>query len=485
MGLHDRLSKQQGNGAAGVVTERPVTQAGPSGNGNGHHVATTPGAGDPYAELKSGIHHAVIAKLGPELFKRESAEDLSERVLHAVTEQLALDRTPLTREERRRIQREITDDVLGYGPLEELLRDDSVSEVMVNNHDLIFVEREGRIERTDASFVDNAHLLRIIDKIVSQVGRRIDESSPMVDARLPDGSRVNAIIPPLSLKGPTLTIRKFARDPYTMDDLINFGSVTPQSAQFLAACVKGKLNVLISGGTGTGKTTMLNAMSAFVPDTERIVTIEDAAELQLQQEHVITLESRPANIEGQGEIRIRELVRNALRMRPDRIIVGEVRGPETLDMLQAMNTGHEGSLTTIHANSPRDALSRLETLVMTAGVELPHRAIREQISSAFDLLVQISRLVDGSRRITHVTEVLRMESDVITLQDLFVAKPPDEESAPAARGNRLLTPLTCTGLKPHFLEKMAANGVVLPPTFFRNDPSIGRSAFGASYGGQG
>ena len=387
----------------------------------------------------------MIAKLGPELFKRETGEDLTERVMHAVTEQLALDRTPLTREERRRIVREITDDVLGYGPLEELLRDDSITEVMVNRHDMVFIEREGRIERTDVSFADNAHLLRIIDKIVSQVGRRIDEASPMVDARLPDGSRVNAIIPPLALKGPTLTIRKFSRDPYTMDDLINFNSLTPQAAQFLAACVKGKLNVLISGGTGSGKTTMLNAMSSFVPSDERIVTIEDAAELQLQQEHVITLESRPPNIEGQGEIRIRELVRNSLRMRPDRIIVGEVRGPETLDMLQAMNTGHEGSLTTIHANTPRDCLGRLETLVMTAGVELPHRAIREQISSAFDVLVQISRLVDGSRRVTHITEVLRMESDVITLQDLFVAKAPDEDTintvarraaAPAARLHR-------------------------------------------------
>ena len=471
MGLHDRLSK--GNGAVGEVAERPAALAGPA------HVPTAE-ATDPYAELKTNIHHAVIAKVGPELFKRESGEDLSERVLHAVTEQLALDRTPLTREERRRIVREIADDVLGYGPLESLLRDDSISEVMVNNFDRIFVERHGRIERAEAAFVDNAHLLRIIDKIVSQVGRRIDEASPMVDARLPDGSRVNAIIPPLSLKGPTLTIRKFARDPYTMDDLISFGSLTPQAAQFLSACVKGKLNLLISGGTGTGKTTMLNALSSFVPGDERIVTIEDAAELQLQQEHVITLESRPPNIEGQGEIRIRELVRNALRMRPDRIIIGEVRGAETLDMLQAMNTGHEGSLTTIHANAPRDALARLETLVLTAGIDLPLRAIREQISSAFDVLVQISRLVDGSRRLTHVTEVLRMESDVITLQDLFVAKPPDEETAAAGRGSRLLMPLTCTGLKPHFLEKLAANGVVLPPAFFREDaPAFG----GAGYGG--
>jgi pilus assembly protein CpaF len=463
MGLHDRLSKGNGNGAAGTVAERPTALAGPVT----HTPAVEVAAGDPYAELKTRIHHAVIAKLGPELFRRETSEDLSERVLHAVTEQLALDRTPLTREERRRIQREISDDVLGYGPLEPLLRDDSVTEVMVNGHDKIFVEREGRLERTGASFVDDAHVMRIIDKIVSQVGRRIDESSPMVDARLPDGSRVNAIIPPLALRGPTLTIRKFSRDPYTMDDLINFGSLNPHSAQFLAACVRGKLNVLISGGTGTGKTTMLNALSSFVPGDERIVTIEDAAELQLQQEHVITLESRPPNIEGQGEVRIRELVRNALRMRPDRIIVGEVRGAETLDMLQAMNTGHEGSLTTIHANSPRDALSRLETLVLSAGVDLPLRAIREQIASAFDLLVQITRLVDGSRRITHVTEVLRMESDVITLQDLFVARPPGEGGVPGP-GSRLLEPLSTTGLKPHFLEKMAANGVILPPSFFRN-----------------
>ena len=351
---------------------------------------------------------------------------------------------------------------------------------MVNGSEQVYVERSGKLELTTATFLDDAHLLRIIDKIVSQVGRRIDEASPMVDARLPDGSRVNAIIPPLALRGPTLTIRKFARDPYTMDDLVAFGSITPTAGQFLAACVRGKLNVLVSGGTGTGKTTTLNAMSAFIPGDERIVTIEDAAELQLQQQHVITLESRPPNIEGQGEIRIRELVKNSLRMRPDRIIVGEVRGPETLDMLQAMNTGHEGSLTTIHANTPRDALSRLETLVMTAGVELPHRAIREQIASAFDLLVQIQRLVDGSRRITHITEVLRMESDVITLQDVFLAKPPEEGEAVNGT-TKLLSPLTCTGLKPHFLEKLAANGVVLPLTFFTSDRE--RPTFGSNYGG--
>jgi pilus assembly protein CpaF len=479
MGLHDRLKGgtssdgADGLGENGPVRVDAVAQQQPERTNI-----------DPYAELKTRVHHACIAKLGPELYTAETTADLSDRVLRAVTEQLALDRTPLTRDERRQLVREISDDILGYGPLEPLLRDDSVTEVMVNASDQIYVERSGKIEKTTTAFVDDAHLLRIIDKIVSQVGRRVDESSPMVDARLPDGSRVNAIIPPLSLRGPVLTIRKFSRDPYTMDDLINFGTLGAKSAHFLAACVQGKLNMLISGGTGTGKTTTLNALSAFVPGDERIVTIEDAAELQLQQEHVITLEARPPNIEGQGEVKIRELVRNALRMRPDRIIVGEVRGAETLDMLQAMNTGHEGSLTTIHANSPRDALSRLETLVLTGGVELPLRAIREQVASAFDVLVQIERLVDGSRRITNVTEVLGMESDVITLQDIFIAKPPDEESVAGSGSTRLLTPLMCTGLKPHFLEKLAANGVVLPPTFFQQEESVFRPSFtAASYGG--
>jgi pilus assembly protein CpaF len=480
MGLHDRI-KSGDNGVSGPEEQPTALATNPA---IGEQPKSEGSAPDPYAELKTRVHHACIAKLGPQLFTTETSENLSERVLREVTEQLTLDRTPLTREERRRIVREITDDILGYGPLEPLLRDDTVTEVMVNNFDRIYIERDGKLVQSTTTFADNAHLLRIIDKIVSQVGRRIDESSPMVDARLPDGSRVNAIIPPLSLRGPTLTIRKFSRDPYTMDDLINFGTLTPKSAQFLASCARGKLNVLISGGTGTGKTTTLNALSAFVPGDERIVTIEDAAELQLQQEHVITLESRPPNIEGQGEIRIRELVRNALRMRPDRIIVGEVRGPETLDMLQAMNTGHDGSLTTIHANSPRDALARLETLVLTAGVDLPLRAIREQTASAFDLLVQITRLVDGSRRISHITEVLRMESDVITLQDIFHAKPPDEESAATGHTVRLLSTLTCTGLKPQFLEKMATHGVALPMDFFDEEESGYRSTLSAaSFGG--
>jgi pilus assembly protein CpaF len=461
MGLHDRLARTA-EATTGVDAARPDAVV------------------DPYAELKARVHHACIAKLGPELFKQDENE-LSDHVFKAVTEELTLAGTPLTKEERRELVRQLTDDILGYGPLEQLLADDSVTEVMVNAADRVYIERSGKIERAPVRFLDDDHVMRIIDKIVSQVGRRVDESSPMVDARLPDGSRVNAIIPPLSLTGPTLTIRKFARDPYTINDLISFGTLSARGAQFLGACVRGKLNILISGGTGTGKTTTLNAVSAFIPGDERIVTIEDAAELQLQQEHVITLESRPANIEGTGEIKIRELVRNALRMRPDRIIVGEVRGAETLDMLQAMNTGHEGSLTTIHANSPRDALSRLETLVMTAGVELPHRAIREQIASAFDLLVQIQRLVDGTRRISHISEVVGMESDVITLQDIFVALPPDEEEA--AESRRLLTPLRATGLKPHFLDKLAANNVALSPSFFSIEDNDVRSAFSVAYGG--
>jgi pilus assembly protein CpaF len=412
---------------------------------------------DPYTGLKSEVHHAVIEKLGPQLAGHTS-EQLSDRVLRVVEEELATKQVPLTREERGRIVREVSDDILGYGPLESLLADESISEVMVNAHDQIYVERSGRLEFVDVAFTDDEHLMRIIDKIVSQVGRRIDEAAPMVDARLPDGSRVNAIIPPLALNGPSLTIRKFSKDPLTVEDLIRFGSLSRGAAALLGACVRGQLNILIAGGTGSGKTTMLNALSAFIPGEERIVTIEDAAELQLQQHHVVRLESRPPNIEGSGEIRIRELVRNALRMRPDRIVVGEVRGAETLDMLQAMNTGHEGSLTTIHANAPRDALSRLETLVLTAGIDLPLRSIREQIASAFDLMVQVARLVDGSRRVTHVTEVLGMESDIVTLQDLFVARPVDEGG--------LLGPAASTGLRPHFLEKLAANGVQLPSELF-------------------
>jgi pilus assembly protein CpaF len=422
---------------------------------------------DPYAELRTRIHEACIGKLGADLFAPDRSREEQERVVQAlVAEELAADSTPLARDERRRIERAVVDDLLGYGPLQPLLEDDSVTEIMVNGPESVYVERGGRIEQAQVVFGGDEHLMRIIDKIVSEVGRRIDEASPMVDARLPDGSRVNAIIPPLALCGPTMTIRKFARQPYNLDDLVRFGTLTQQAGEFIAACVAGKLNILVSGGTGVGKTTLLNALSAFIPEAERIITIEDSAELQLQQRHVIPLESRPPNVEGQGEVRIRELVRNALRMRPDRLVVGEVRGPETVDMLQAMNTGHDGSLTTIHANSPRDALARLETLVLTAGVDLPLRAIREQIASAFDLLIQVTRSVDGLRRITHVTEVVGLESEVITLQDLFAVP----RTGGLGDGRAALAP---TGLQPGFLGKLAANGVVLRAELLESAQELG------------
>jgi pilus assembly protein CpaF len=420
-------------------------------------------AKDPHAELKSKIHRACIARLGAAFLNLESSEDLTPRVRQLVTEQLTAEETPFSPSERARLERQIADDILGYGPLEPFLDDPSVTEIMVNGYDQLYLERAGKIEESEASFLDDAHLLRIIDRIVSQVGRRIDEASPMVDARLPDGSRVNAIIPPLALRGPSLTIRKFAGNALSLSDLIGLGTLTEQAADFLSLCVKGKLNILISGGTGTGKTTLLNAVSAFVPAAERIVTVEDAAELRLLQRHVVSLESRPPNIEGEGEVRIRDLVRNALRMRPDRIIVGEVRGAETLDMLQAMNTGHDGSLTTVHANSARDALHRLEMLVLMAGVELPVKAVREQIAGGFDLLVHISRLVDGSRRVTQITEIAGMEGDVVTLQDLFVARAPETTNG---WDPRLLDPLEPTSIRPGFLQKLKANGVELPASMW-------------------
>jgi pilus assembly protein CpaF len=352
----------------------------------------------------------------------------------------------------------MADEVLGHGPIEPYLRDPEVSEIMVNGPNQIFVERAGRLHQVDASFNDAEHVRRTIEKIVARVGRRIDESTPMVDARLQDGSRVNAVIAPIALDGPVLTIRKFAADPFTVDDLISFGTITDPVAQFLSACVRGKLNVLISGGTGSGKTTTLNVLSGFVPDGERIVTIEDAAELQLRQRHVLRLEARPANIEGRGEVTIRDLVRNALRMRPDRIVVGEVRDGAALDMLQAMNTGHEGSITTVHANSPRDALARLETMVLMAGLDLPMRAIREQTSAALDLIVHQTRMRDGSRRIVNVTEVVGMEGDVITLQDVFAF----DWRAGRDRDGRFLGKLRPTGLRPGFAKKLAEVGVELP-----------------------
>jgi pilus assembly protein CpaF len=417
-------------------------------------------ARDPHAELKTKIHRICITRLGSAFLNFEHPSDLAPRVQEIVNEQLNAEQTPFSPSERAKLERQIADDILGYGPLEPFLHDQSVTEIMVNAYDQVFVERKGVIEETEASFLDDAHLLRIIDRIVSQVGRRIDESSPMVDARLPDGSRVNAIIPPLALRGPSLTVRKFARNALSLPDLVGLSSITEQAAEFLAQCVRGKLNILISGGTGTGKTTLLNAVSAYIPAGERIVTIEDAAELRLQQRHVVSLEARPPNVEGEGEVRIRDLVKNALRMRPDRIIVGEVRSAETLDMLQAMNTGHDGSLTTIHANSARDALHRVEMLVLMAGVELPVKAIREQIAGGFDLLVHIARLVDGSRRVVQITEIAGMEGDVVTLQDLFIAHSPNSRT----KGETpLLETLESTNLRPGFLDKVKSNGVELAP----------------------
>ena len=426
---------------------------------------TTQGAGEPFAELKTRVHLAVIGELGPQLFNvTMDPAALRERVIADIRRHLAGE-TTLSRDDRERLNKEIADDILGYGPLERLLADDSISEIMVNGPGDIWIERQGRLFETTIRFNDDSHLRRIINKMVAQVGRRVDESSPMVDARLPDGSRVNVIIPPLSLSGPLVTIRKFSKKRLTLEDMVNLGTLTSDALDFLGACVRSELNILISGGTGTGKTTLLNALSASVPEAERIVTIEDAAELQLHQEHVLRLEARPKNIEGEGEISIRELVRNALRMRPDRIIVGEVRGAESLDMLQAMNTGHDGSMSTVHANSPRDALHRVETMVLMAGFDLPVRAIRQQVSSALDLIVHLDRFEDGSRRVSHITEVQRMESDVITLQDLFVFK---VESIAADRTvNGEVKP---TGLRPMFLAKFEKHGIELPASMFGQPP---------------
>jgi pilus assembly protein CpaF len=424
-------------------------------------------AGDPFAELKNRIHLGVIGDLGPQLFNTEmNPVALRARVVDDIQAQLDLE-TGLARTDRERLVGEIADDILGHGPLERLLADDTVTEIMVNGPYEIWVERRGQLSETPARFSDDSHLRRIINKMVAQVGRRIDESSPMVDARLPDGSRVNAIIPPLSLSGPLVTIRKFSKRRLDPTDLVRLGTLSTETVEFIQRCVLAELNVLISGGTGSGKTTLLNALSTAIPDNERIVTIEDAAELRLNQRHVLRLEARPKNIEGQGEIPIRELVRNCLRMRPDRIIVGEVRGPETLDMLQAMNTGHDGSLSTIHANTPRDALARIETMVLMAGYDLPVKAIRQQVASALDLIIHIERLQDGSRRVTAITEVGRMESDVITLSELFKFK------IDGVQGDRTVVGgLRPTGLRPTFVDKFERHGVELPASLF----SSGRSS---------
>ena len=421
----------------------------------------TPTERDPFADLKNRVHFAVIGDLGPQLFNVSMDPDaLRERVLADVRDQLAQE-TGISRDDRLRIAIEIADDILGHGPLERLLADDSVTEIMVNGPHEIWVERNGKLLETTVRFNDESHLRRIINKMVAQVGRRIDETSPMVDARLPDGSRVNAIIPPLSLSGPLVTIRKFSKRPLNLDDMVKLGTLSAETTEFLQRCIRAQLNMLISGGTGSGKTTLLNALSTSIPDSERIVTIEDAAELRLNQKHVLRLEARPKNLDGEGEIPIRQLLRNSLRMRPDRIIVGEVRGAEALDMLQAMNTGHDGSLSTVHSNSPRDALSRIETMVLMAGIDLPVRAIREQVSSALEAVVHLERLEDGSRRVTSIAEVQRMESDVVTMQELFKFQI-DEITADGT----IVGALRSTGLRPTFVSKFEKRGVPLPQGLF-------------------
>ena len=418
-------------------------------------------------ELRQKVHQYVIEQLGPILTdQRLSDTDLRRRVHEELQRALAEETVALSAAERAQLIQDVSDDVLGYGPIDRFLKDPTVTEVMVNGADHIYVERRGRIEKTKVSFVDEGHLRRIIDKIVAEVGRRIDESTPMVDARLPDGSRVNAVVHPVAIGGPFLTVRKFSREPFTIADLIKFETLTAPVAHFLDACVRGRMNVVISGGTGSGKTTLLNVMSSFIPSDERIVTVEDAKELRLLQEHVCSMESRPANIEGEGEVRIRDLVRNALRMRPDRIVVGEVRGAEALDMLQAMNTGHDGSLTTVHSNTPRDTLARIETMTLMSGMDLPMRAVREQMASALDLIVHLVRLRDGTRRISHVSEVLGLEGETMVLQDLYLF---DYGMGIDSEG-KFLGRLKSTGIRPGFSERLADHGIVLEAELFRLEP---------------
>ena len=444
------------------ATAIPVSSFSVSSGAGGFARRNPRRAYDPLAPVRRRAHDALLELLGPQLYElANSDEDLVRRIREALPEVLAKEEA-LTASDRAKAYQQIVDEILGHGPIEPLLRDPDVTEIMVNAWDRIYVERFGQIHSVDTAFTDETHLRRVIDRIVARVGRRVDESSPMVDARLPDGSRVNAVVPPIVLDGAALTIRKFAAEPYTTEDLVSFGTFTPPVANFLAACIQGRMDIVISGGTGSGKTTLLNVLSSYLPASERIITIEDSAELRLGQDHVLRLEYRPPNIEGAGEVTIRDLVRNALRMRPDRIVVGEVRDGAALDMLQAMNTGHDGSLTTVHANSPRDSVSRLETMVLMAGMDLPIRAIREQISSAVDLVVQLARLRDGSRRITQISEIMGMEGDTVTMQDLYTF---DYRAGRDGYG-RFSGELRATGLRPSFLDQLSEQGIPVHPELF-------------------
>ncbi len=422
-----------------------------------------------YLELKGTLHSKVINEIDLESLNRLKEETARDQLRKVILDVLQREKTPLTMTEREQMVTEILDEVFGLGPLQPLLADPTISDILVNGAQEVYIERRGKLERANVRFNDDDHLMRIIDRIVSRVGRRVDEASPMVDARLRDGSRVNAIIPPLALDGPSLSIRRFGTDPLTGHDIVDNGTLTPEMLDLLKACVEGKLNILISGGTGAGKTTLLNVLSGYIPSTERIITIEDAAELQLKQDHVVRLETRPPNIEGKGAIRQRQLVINALRMRPDRIVVGEVRGEEAVDMLQAMNTGHEGSLTTVHANTPRDALSRIETMVSMANLNLPDKAARQQIASAIHVVVQISRMPDGTRKVTNISELTGMEGPMVTMQDLFIFERQGYDENGKVRGK-----FKPAGIRPKFTEKLIGAGIRLPLDMFALDNVVAR-----------
>jgi pilus assembly protein CpaF len=449
-------SKSQGSGSSGGSSDSSRLSSLQTRRTNAP--ITSPQAGS-YFDLKTRVQNKLLSELDPSMDITRTEE--VKRTIQELFEQiLSEENIVLSRPERARLFEQIAAEILGLGPLQPLLEDDTITEVMVNGAKNIYIERKGKLHRVPVTFENNDHVLRIIDRIVAPLGRRIDESRPYVDARLQDGSRVNAVIPPISLVGPVLTIRKFSKNPITVEQLVQFGSISMEALQFLKACVESRLNIIISGGTGSGKTTLLNVMSGFIPDDERIITIENAAELQLRQEHVVTLESRPPNIEGRGEITIRDLVINSLRMRPERIIVGECRGGETLDMLQAMNTGHDGSMTTAHANSPRDTLARIETMCLMAGMELPVRAIREQVASAIDVIVQQERMRDGTRKVVTVAEVSGMEGDVITMTDIFSFEQTGVEAG------KIIGRLRPTGLRPKFMDQIEAAGINLPPSIF-------------------